>query len=59
MIEGRLLNVYSDSDLAKVIGVVLTERLNINNMSVDELVGMGREPIYRFLGDICRLMTGI
>ena len=50
MIEGRLLNVYSDSDLAKVIGVVLTERLNINNMSVDELVGMGRSPYTGFWG---------
>ena len=50
MIEDRLLNVYSDSDLAKVIGVVLTERLNINNMSVDELVGMGRSPYTGFWG---------
>ena len=50
LIEGRPLNSYSESDLAKVIGVVLTERLNINNMSVYELVGMGRSPYTGFWG---------
>ena len=50
MIEGRSLNTYSESDLARVIGVVLTERLSINNMSVDELVGMGRSPYTGFWG---------
>ena len=50
MIKDRPLNAYSESDLAKVIGVVLTERLNINNMSVDELVGMGRSPYTGFWG---------
>ncbi|MDE5881683.1 MAG: ABC transporter ATP-binding protein [Muribaculaceae bacterium] len=50
LIEGRALNAYSESDLAKVIGVVLTERLNLNNMSVNELVGMGRSPYTGFWG---------
>ena len=50
LIEDRPLDSYSESDLAKVIGVVLTERLNINNMSVDELVGMGRSPYTGFWG---------
>ena len=49
-IEGRPLDSYSDSELAKVIGVVLTERLSINNMTVDELVGMGRSPYTGFWG---------
>lgn len=50
IIEGRPLNAYSETDLAKVIGVVLTERLSIDNMSVDELVGMGRSPYTGFWG---------
>ena len=50
LIEGKQLETYSESDLAKVIGVVLTERLNINNMTVDELVGMGRSPYTGFWG---------
>ena len=33
-----------------VIGVVLTERLTVNNMSVNELVGMGRSPYTGFWG---------
>lgn len=50
LIKDKPLDSYSESDLAKVIGVVLTERLNINNMSVDELVGMGRSPYTGFWG---------
>ena len=50
LIEGKPLVAYSESDLAKVIGVVLTERIAINNMSVDELVGMGRSPYTGFWG---------
>jgi iron complex transport system ATP-binding protein len=49
-IEEKPLNEYVESELAKVIGVVLTEKLMINNMSVDELVGMGRSPYTGFWG---------
>ena len=50
LIDGRELNQYSDADLSRVIGVVLTEKLNINNMSVEELTGMGRSPYTGFWG---------
>ena len=49
-IEGKPLKDYTDAELAKMIGVVLTEKLAINNMSVDELVGMGRSPYTGFWG---------
>lgn len=49
-IEFKPLSSYSDAELAKVIGVVLTEKLSINNMSVEELVGMGRSPYTGFWG---------
>lgn len=49
-IENKPLNEYSDSDLSKVIGVVLTEKLSLSNMSVEELVGMGRSPYTGFWG---------
>lgn len=49
-VEGMELTEYSDADLAKVIGVVLTERVNLSNMSVEELVGMGRSPYTGFWG---------
>ena len=38
-IENKPLSDYSDAELSKVIGVVLTEKLNLNNMSVEELLG--------------------
>ncbi|MCM1218399.1 MAG: ABC transporter ATP-binding protein [Lachnospiraceae bacterium] len=49
-IESKALSDYSDAELARMIGVVLTEKLTITNMSVYELVGMGRSPYTGFWG---------
>lgn len=49
-IEQKPLEEYSDAELSKVIGVVLTEKLSLNNMTVEELVGMGRSPYTGFWG---------
>ena len=49
-IMGKPLKSYRETDLAKVIGVVLTERNNLQNMTVEELVGMGRSPYTGFWG---------
>lgn len=49
-IEQKPLGEYSDAQLSKVIGVVLTEKLSLNNMTVEELVGMGRSPYTGFWG---------
>lgn len=49
-IEGKNLEEYRDAELAKVIGVVLTEKISLNNMSVYELVGLGRSPYTGFWG---------
>lgn len=49
-IENKPLSDYSDAELSKVIGVVLTEKLSLNNMSVRELVGLGRSPYTGFWG---------
>lgn len=49
-IEGKRLSAHSPAELAKVIGVVLTERLHLNNMTVEELVGLGRSPYTGFWG---------
>lgn len=50
LIEHKPLDDYSDAELSRVIGVVLTEKLNLNNMSVEELVGLGRSPYTGFWG---------
>ena len=37
--EHRPLRDYSDSQLSRIIGVVLTEKPEVRNMTVDEMVG--------------------
>lgn len=49
-IMGKPLKSYRETELAKVIGVVLTEKNNLQNMTVEELVGMGRSPYTGFWG---------
>lgn len=49
-ILGRPLETYREKELATVIGVVLTEKNNLQNMTVEELVGMGRSPYTGFWG---------
>lgn len=49
-IMGKPLPQYKEKELATVVGVVLTERANLQNMTVTELVGMGRSPYTGFWG---------
>ena len=51
-IMGKQLTDYTDKQLAKTIGVVLTERCELRNMTVHELVGMGRSPYTGFWGTL-------
>ena len=50
MIEGRELESYSERELARTIGIVLTEKLDVQQMTVMELVEMGRAPYTGFWG---------
>lgn len=47
---GKPLASYRERELATVVGVVLTEKNNLQNMTVTELVGMGRSPYTGFWG---------
>ena len=49
-IEGREISDYSDKELSKLIGVVLTEKPDVRNMRVRELVSLGRSPYTGFWG---------
>ena len=51
-ILGRDVDSYSDKELSTTIGVVLTEKCDIRNMSVRELVEMGRSPYTGFWGTL-------
>ena len=43
---------YSDKELAKLIGVVLTSKPDIQNMSAREMVALGRSPYTGFWGSL-------
>jgi iron complex transport system ATP-binding protein len=49
-IMGRSIDKYSDRRISHTLGVVLTERCDIRNMSVHDLIGMGRSPYTGFWG---------
>lgn len=53
-IMGKKLVDYTDKQLATVIGVVLTEKCSLRNMTVEELVGMGRSPYTGFWGSLSK-----
>ena len=49
-IKGRLLSDYSQPELSRLIGVVLTEKTNAGGMTVHETVSLGRHPYTGFFG---------
>lgn len=57
-IKGKSLSDYSARDIAKLIGIVLTEKPHLENMTVEELIALGRSPYTGFWGrmdadDLC------
>lgn len=53
-IQGKEIGEYTDKQLSKVISVVLTERCDIRNISVTELIGLGRSPYTGFWGTLSK-----
>lgn len=49
-IEGREIERFTDGELARTIGVVLTDKPDVQNMTVTELVSFGRSPYTGFWG---------
>ena len=49
---GKELRQYTDKELSTVISVVLTEKCDIRNMTVRELISMGRSPYTGFWGKL-------
>ncbi|MDE7070192.1 MAG: ABC transporter ATP-binding protein [Alistipes sp.] len=50
----RPVGQYRTAELARLLGVVLTEKCDLHNMTVEELVGMGRSPYTGFWGGLGR-----
>ena len=53
-IQGKEIDQFSDKQLSHVISVVLTEKPDIRNMMVEELVGLGRSPYTGFWGTLTK-----
>ena len=51
-INGQPIESYTDKQLARVIGVVLTAKPDVQNMTVTEMVGLGRSPYTGFWGTL-------
>jgi iron complex transport system ATP-binding protein len=49
-INGRPLSTYSQGELSRTIGVVLTEKTNAGGITTQELVSLGRHPYTGFFG---------
>ena len=53
-IEGKEIDEFTDKQLSHVVSVVLTEKPDIRNMTVEELVGLGRSPYTGFWGTLTK-----
>ena len=49
-ISGKDIKDYGSHEQAQTIGVVLTDKPDVSNMTVEEIVGMGRSPYTGFWG---------
>jgi len=52
IIRSQEISTYTDKELSRLIGVVLTEKPDIRNMTVRELVALGRSPYTGFWGTL-------
>lgn len=51
-INDKEISDYTEKELASLVGVVLTEKFDIKNMTVRELIGLGRSPYTGFWGNL-------
>ena len=51
-LENQNIDVYSRNDLAKIISLVLTERIPASNLNVYELIALGRQPYTNWIGKL-------
>ncbi len=54
LIKNKVLQHYKPEELAKTISVVLTERIPQNNLTVYELIALGRQPYTNWIGTLSK-----
>lgn len=52
ILQGKSLYDYSSHELARKIGVVLTVKPDVDNLTIQEVVGLGRSPYTGFWGKL-------
>ena len=52
LLNGNDINTLSISQLSKIVSVVLTDKPDVQNMTVNELIGLGRSPYTGFWGTL-------
>lgn len=52
LLSGKSLSAFSAQELAKIIGVVLTSKPDVTQLTVKEVVGIGRSPYTNFWGTL-------
>lgn len=52
VIDGKDITAYDDKEMAKLIGVVLTAKPEVQNMTAREMVALGRSPYTGFWGNL-------
>ena len=52
LIQGREIGSYDEKELSRLVGIVLTEKPKVRNMTVRELVALGRSPYTGFWGTL-------
>lgn len=52
LLDGNTIDSYSPLELAKKLSIVLTEKLPPSNLSVFELVALGRQPYTNWIGKL-------
>ncbi len=55
ILDGKVVSSLSIAQLSKFIGVVLTERPDVPNLTVRDMVGMGRSPYTGFWGRLNKI----
>jgi len=52
LLEDKSIDLFSRNELAKIISLVLTERIPSSNLTVYELIALGRQPYTNWIGKL-------
>ena len=50
LLDGREVGTFSQRELARQVSIVLTQKPDVQNLTVEEMIGLGRSPYTGFFG---------